>query len=287
MNFNGFSFDDGTRSLLEELDRASRVPHAVIIESPDAEKAMQAAVFLSMYALCDREEKPCGKCKNCLNAKNRAHPDVTYLTLQAKKTVYTVEQMRDLIKDAYILPNEANAKAYIFENCDERLSVQAQNTFLKLSEEPPPNVFFILLCRSAQSLLDTILSRFTVIRLKGDKALDKELLTAARDIAGSITENREYPLLKALNALTDKEKACDILSAVKLILRDALVILSGGEARTDEEAALKLAGRLTKSKLIEMIELCDSSSVNIKQNANINLLTTRMCGEFRRITWQR
>ena len=43
MNFNGFSFDDGTRSLLEELDRASRVPHAVIIESPDAEKAMQAA----------------------------------------------------------------------------------------------------------------------------------------------------------------------------------------------------------------------------------------------------
>ena len=40
-------------------------------------------------------------------------------------------------------------------------------------------------------------------------------------------------------------------------------------------------------KLINMIELCDSSALQIKQNVNINLLTTRLCGEFRRISWQR
>lgn len=287
LNFEGFSFDSPTQRSIEELCRGGRLPHALIIESADPEKALELAVFITMLALCGGDEKPCGVCKNCLNTKNRAHPDISYLKPPAQKSVYTVDQMRALIRDASILPNEANAKAYVLAECDERLSVQAQNTFLKLSEEPPPNVFFILLCRSAQSLLDTILSRFTVIRLKSETAFDAETLEAARLIAEGIVQNSEYPLLKALYALTDKERADGILTALKLILRDALVVLCGGNAGSDPDIAHKLSGRLTRKKLIEMIELCDSTALYIKQNANINLLTARMCGEFRRITWQR
>ncbi len=287
MNFSGFSFDDGTRRAVEQLSRDGRLPHALIIESDDPEKALELAVFITMFALCGAEERPCGSCKNCLNAKKRAHPDIIYLKPLQQKTVYTVEQMRSLIRDAYILPNEADAKAYVLEDCDTRLSVQAQNTFLKLSEEPPPNVFFILLCRSAQSLLDTILSRFTVIRLKSGLSFDEETLEAARQIAEGIVQNAEYHLLKALYVLTDRERAEAVLTALKLILRDALVMISGGSAGNVSQITRKLADRLTRKKLIEMIELCDSSALYIKQNANINLLTAHMCGEFRRITWQR
>lgn len=287
MNFNGFEFDEPTKRLLDEMDAGGRLPHALIIESEQEDKAAQLALFLSMAAVCGSAERPCGVCKNCLNAQKKHHPDVQYLQLEPKKKQYTVDQLRALIADAYILPNEANAKVYVLEQCDDRFPPLAQNTFLKLSEEPPQNVYFILLCKSARRLLTTILSRFTIIRLKGSASFDEEILAAARSIAQGIVEAREYPLLKAMLCLQNKEQAGDILAAVKQSLRDALVILSGGEAIGDRETAQKLASRLTRKKLLQMMELCDAMRGKIKQNGNINLLTTWMCGEFRRITWQR
>ena len=226
-------------------------------------------------------------CKNCVNAKSGSHPDITYLKLIQKKTVYTVEQMRELIKDAYIMPNEAAAKVYILKDCDELFSVQAQNTFLKLAEEPPQDVLFILICKNSQRLLETIRSRFTLIRLRGEEQFGEEAAAAAEKIALGIVENREYPLLRSLNPLKDKEAAVQILSALRLCLRDALALLSGGNPLGNAQTARVLASRLTRKKIIEMIELCGSSSDKLKQNVNINLLTTWMCGELRRITWQR
>ena len=287
MNFNGFEFDEPTKRLLTEMDGGGRLPHALIIESEQEDKAAQLALFLSMAAVCGSAVRPCGVCKNCLNAKKKNHPDVQYLQLEPKKKQYTVDQMRALIADAYILPNEANAKVYVLEKCDDRFSTLAQNTFLKLSEEPPQNVFFILLCKSAHRLLTTILSRFTVIRLKGSASFDDDALAAAKSIAEGIVDAREYPLLKSLLCLQNKEQAGDILAAVKQSLRDALVILSGGDAIGDRETAQKLASRLTRKKLLQMMELCNAMLGKIKQNGNINLLITWMCGEFRRITWQR
>ena len=269
------------------MERGSRLPHALIIESADAQKAAQLATFLSMFAVCTEEVRPCGVCKGCVNARRQSHPDILVLPLPPKKKQYSVEQMRDLIKDAYILPNEAGAKVYILQNCDEWFPPLPQNTFLKLSEEPPQNVFFILLCKSAQSLLPTILSRFTVIRLRSEEHFDEAADSAAEAIADGILSSTEYPLLKALNVLTDKEQAGAVIAAVRLRLRDAVAVLSGGEALGSEDTAQRLAGRLTRKKLLEMMELCDSSLDRIKQNGNINLLITWMCGEFRRITWQR
>ena len=290
MNFQGFNFDENVRTYLQELDSSKKLPHALLIEGADAQKASELAVFLSMYAVCSAENgKPCGVCKNCQNAKSKAHADVTYVELEKDKKQYTVDQMRRIGRDAYIIPNEADAKVYIFEQADTRFAKQdvAQNAFLKLAEEPPHNVVFILLCQSAQALLPTILSRFTIIRTGGEKQTDADVAAAAEAIVGGILDSREYPLLKALTVLGDKEKAPDILEAVRRSLRDALAILSGGDTLGSREQANQLASRLTRVKMIEMMELCSDAALKIKQNANINLLTTWLCGEFRRIIWQR
>lgn len=290
MNFNGFNFDDNTRARLEGLTRGGRLPHALLLESDDAGKAAQAAVLLSMAAVCGGSgERPCGVCRHCRNARSKAHADVTWLPLLPKKKQYTVDQVRGMIRDASILPNEADAKVYILESCDDRLASQpvAQNAFLKLAEEPPPNVYFMLLCQSAQSLLPTILSRFTLVRLHGGAAFDETERQAALAMARGILDSAEYPLLKAARALTDKEHAGGILAALRLHLRDAVALLSGGKPIGDPDVAGALAGRLTRKKLTELLSLCDSAGIKIKQNVNINLLTTWLCGECRRITWQR
>ena len=76
MNFDGFDFDDNIKQTFNTLDIQGRVPHAVVIESRDSEKAMNLAVFLSMYAVCTEPVKPCGHCEQCLKAKNSAHADI-------------------------------------------------------------------------------------------------------------------------------------------------------------------------------------------------------------------
>ena len=289
MSFSGFELDSGTQHTLRLLAASGRLPHAVIIESKSPQKAMELAVCLSAYAVCQGEDKPCGVCRQCRNALNKTHCDISYVQPEKKsKTgIYSIEQLRALVGDAQIRPNDADCKVYIFEEADKRFPEISQNAFLKLLEEPPQRIFFFLLCESAKALLGTIRSRCTVIRTGGEADIGAESLEAAKAIAKGILSTREYELLKALNALTDKERQKEILLAVRLLLRDALALLSGGDALTDGETARLLAAKLTRAKLIRMIELTDRSDGMLRQNININLLTTSLCGEYRRILWQR
>lgn len=287
MNFSGFDFDESVKESLSALDNHGRIPHAIVIESKNKEAALEAAKFLSMYVVCTSDNKPCKVCEQCHKAQNKAHADISYAYPEKKSKTYSIEQMRSIIKDAYIRPNEADAKVYIFEEADNRLTQIAQNSFLKLLEEPPQNVYFILLCESAQKLLVTILSRCTVVRLKNEVKISEKPLEYAEKIVKGIISSREYDLLLALNVLADKENADETLSTVRMILRDGLAVSVGTKAVFNEKLGKELASRFTKGKIIEMIELTDNSAIKIKQNININLLTTWLCGEYRRISWQR
>lgn len=287
MKFSGFDFDESVKDALSALDNHGRIPHAIIIESKNKESALEAAKFLSMYAVCTSDNKPCKVCEQCHKAEIKCHADISYPRPENKSKTYSIEQMRSIIKDSYILPNEANAKVYVFEEADNRLTDIAQNSFLKLLEEPPQNVYFILLCESAQKLLVTILSRCTVVRLKNEVRISEKALEYAEKIVKGIISSREYDLLLSLNVLSDKENADETLSTVRMILRDGLALSIGTKAVFNEKLGRELATRFTKGKIIEMIELTDNSAIKIKQNININLLTTWLCGEYRRISWQR
>lgn len=287
MNFNGFDTDSKTKDTLKSLDNNGKLPHALILEGADRERLKQIAEFLAMYAVCTGTNKPCGECPQCVKARAKSHADINYPTPSNKSNTYSIEQMRDIIKDAHIIPNEADAKVYVFEEADLRFSAITQNSFLKLLEEPPKNVYFFLLCENAQRLLITILSRCTLVKIAGTPTPDEVSAESAKAIVKGILSSREYELMLALKTLNDKQKSDEIFTIVKQILRDAVAVLSGANAVYDSSLANSLAARFTKLKLIKMLELCDSASLKIKQNININLLTTWLCGEYRRISWQR
>ncbi len=287
MNFSGFNFDENTVKAIKTLDNNGRIPHAIVIEGKNREILLETAKYLSMYAVCTSENKPCGQCAQCHKASNQAHADISYAYPEKKSKTYTIEQMRNIAKDAYIRPNEAVAKVYIFEEADNRLSAIAQNSFLKLLEEPPSNVHFIMLCENAQKLLITILSRCTVIRLKSEKSFSETAVENAKSIVKGIISAREYDLLLAVNSLSDKDNSADTLEAVRLIMRDGIALLEGADSVFDEELGKSLATRFTKGRLLKMIELTEDAGIKIKHNININLLTTWLCGEYRRISWQR
>lgn len=287
MNFSTFDFDESTKELIETLDNNGRLPHAIIIEAKDKSKSLELAKFLSMYAVCSERDKPCGTCSHCIKAKKKSHSDISYAYPEKKSQTYSIDQIRSIIKDAYIKPNEASSKVYIFEEADIRLSVIAQNSFLKLLEEPPQNVYFILLCENVQKFLITIRSRCNIVKLKSNESFDEVTVSKGENIVKGILSSREYDLLLALNVLSDKEKYDEILSVVKLVLRDGLAILSGGDSIFNPTLGRAVATQFTKRVIIEMITLTEDAKIKIKNNININLLTTWLCGEYRRISWQR
>lgn len=287
MNFNSFDFDKNTIEVLSTLEAGGRLPHAVIIECEDEKRSLKCAKFLAEYLVCTAEHKPCEKCNQCIKANDLAHPDIAVPKTENVSHTFSMKQMLDIIRDAYIIPNEANAKVYIFENADNALKVDVQNAFLKTLEEPPKDVHFFLLCKNAQKLLITIRSRCTIVRIGGSQALSDSAITGAKAIINGIISSKEYDLLKALNVLCDKDTADNVLSAVALTLRDGLAILSGAKSEFDSELAKKLASRFIQKQIIDMLELTETSKIKLKQYVNINLLTTWLCGEYRRISWQR
>ena len=122
-----------------------KLSHAYIISS---------ASELAAKMLCSGAgQRPCGVCRDCRKVKARVHPDLTIVSQLVddkgnRKKEIQIDQIRDMGADAYVLPNEAAEKVYIIERADT-MNERAQNAALKLFEEPPRGVHFILCAQNA------------------------------------------------------------------------------------------------------------------------------------------
>lgn len=288
MNFLDFQIDSSLKEELSSLEKQNRLPHAIIINGGNEQSRLDAAVFLSMWAICSESTNaPCGKCKSCLNAKGKIHSDVYYAQGSGKTEIYNVDEIRKVNADTVIKPNEAKNKVYIFLDADKRMPVISQNTFLKTLEEPPENILFILTTENSGSLLSTILSRAAVFNIPLSDKFEEDALELAKDIVKGILKPSEIDLLLATGKLIKKQTALSVLPLVSRLFRDGLVFSAGGKCTLDEEYGRSLAKRLTKSRLLSLIELNEKAIVKINQNVNLNLLATWLCGEYRRISWQK
>mgnify|MGYP004640948731 CR=1 FL=1 len=287
MNFSDFEFDEALKLRLDSLYSQNRQPHAIVIEGADEEKCEQLSTFLTMRAVCRAENKPCGKCEQCIKAKEQAHPDIYYAQPEKKSQIYSIEQMRDIIENASIRPNEADIKIFVFRNAEKRLLPVVQNSFLKLLEEPPQNCLFLLLCKNSRGLLNTILSRCTVITVKGDESFGEEAISLAKAIAEGTVAPSEWQLLSAFSGFTDRKLADETLAVLTVIFRDCVAVSRGIKARIDAELAIKLGKRITTGMALQLVEATEQARQKILQNVNMDLLSAFLSGEYRRIIWQR
>ncbi len=100
----------------------------------------------------------CGKCPSCTYFNAGTHPDMKYFeTDEGKKTLSVATMREKLIPDTAIAPQISKKKVYMV-NMDN-IEIKYQNLLLKVLEEPPAGVVFILLCTDSANVLPTILSR--------------------------------------------------------------------------------------------------------------------------------
>lgn len=179
MKISGFI---GNERIIEQfgcLIDAGRFPHAVVIEGAEGLGKKTLARLLATALVCHGEEKPCMECTQCHKAMEKLHPDIFEYSAAGGANSFHVDVIRDVIKDAYVQPNEAEYKVYILGNAD-CMSISAQNALLKVLEEPPKYVVFILTARSKSMLLETVLSRSVVVTLEGVNADEGALFISSQ-----------------------------------------------------------------------------------------------------------
>lgn len=158
----------GQREVIKSLQNSIKnhmIGHAYIFEGPEGiGKRTMASIFAGTL-VCDREDvEPCGVCVNCIKHESKNHPDIKVICDENAGSI-GIDLIRELKKDMYIKPYESDRKIYIIPYA-ERMSVQAQNSLLKILEEPPQYGMIILTTANASLLLDTILSRAVLVRFR-------------------------------------------------------------------------------------------------------------------------
>lgn len=280
--FDGFEGGGDIRESLSFAFSGERMPHAVILEGEPGSGTDKLAAILAKAAVCLSDgDKPCGKCAGCVKAQAGSHPDIVTLNGDENPRAFPVDAIRQIRSDAYIRPNEAPRKVFVLLGV-QNMSEISQNALLKILEEPPENVLFILTTVSAAALLPTVRSRAQLFPVAGGSL--PEDWTQAEQVARSVMASGEAELLFATARLMkDREGFRSVLKQISLLFRDALVLRSGGTSCLSgrQETAAALGGGLTRLNLVRMMEETEKAQNALQQNANTALLATAYCAGLR------
>ena len=180
------------RHFLRAQVAAQCIGQSYLFCGPAGSNKTAAAYALAQAALC--EKGGCGTCSTCEKIRRRNHPDVRYIAPEGAAG-YLVGQIRDITSDVDRAPIQAQRKAYIIDRVD-LMNASAANAFLKTLEEPPQHVVLILLGRTREAVLPTIVSRCQVVPFRH---------IPAHEACGIISQNTGVPPTRAAVALA----ACD------------------------------------------------------------------------------
>ena len=241
-----FSEVIGQKHITETLQRQvaeGRLSHAYLFTGTRGTGKTTCAKILAKAVNCEHPVNgdPCNQCPACLGIDSGSLLDVLELDAASNNGVDQVRALRD---EAIYSPAHVKYRVYIVDEV-HMLSTAAFNALLKILEEPPAHLIFILATTELQKVPATILSRCQRYAFK--RILPKDIAERLLYVAGQ----EQIPLTR--------EGADLIARLADGALRDALSLLDQCAAVEGDIGAeqvlevLGLAGNLQTAKLMELI----------------------------------
>ena len=243
----------GNAHILAQLRRP--LAHAYLISGDSETRRKTLADYIARTLICNRAdgERPCDACAACDKVRRGIHPDMLVRGLIEGKKEIPVATIREMAAEAPTLPNEAEAKVYIVEAADS-LNHSAQNAFLKLLEEPPSFVTFLLLAENPLALLPTVRSRCVHLALTPEVAETRAAEAEARALADTFFAVLHGSELDLLSFCVSLEKVERQILTVFTALCHAELTTALGKAGAD------------RVRLMKAVDLMDSLRTDLRFN---------------------
>lgn len=289
--FDGIFGQPRVREFLRASIASGRVSHAYLFTGPAGSNKTAAAYAFAQAILC--KDHGCRTCDDCRRIERRKHPDVHFYTPEGAQG-YLIEQIREIVSGVSLAPIRAKGKVYILDRVD-LLGVSAANAFLKTLEEPVEGVTFILLGRTREAVLPTIVSRCQVVPFRHIPAREaagilsqktgvtpEQARIAIETCNGSIT--RAMTFAKSAERAEFRTRIMEVLSNLPLsderdVLEYAAELIERAKAPLDNvrtqqsEELAESADFLTKTAL-KQIELRHKRALSMATRESLNQTTS-------------
>lgn len=185
--------------------------------------------------------------------KKFINKNTLFFEIKSEGKEYSIKEIKDLIRETNIFHKET--RIYFLENF-QLSSLEAQNAFLKLLEEPPANTLFVLSVDNENKLIPTIRSRTQIVRL--DKKNLTVITTQVKAVLNKLISDSNFNLL-SITPFT--------LEDIIIFFRERLIFDKKAPAIIKE--TLKLKNLLENNNLNPQLTL-DHMLIFIWKTYNIN-----------------
>lgn len=239
---------DNIVRILSNQIASERVGHAYLFCGTRGTGKTTTARLLAKGVNClSNEEKPCGKCKNCLDIAAGRFVDVIEVDAASNNGIEDVKAIRESV---LYPPAIGRKKVYIIDEV-HMMSKPGFNALLKTLEEPPDNIIFILATTDPDRLPQTILSR--CIRMDFKRVANQKIIEQIRQICEDRGIDIDDSALSLLAMNADGS------------VRDALTLLeqttTGRSGLVDRKSVLEALGSVGDETYVEIISAIEGGKV--------------------------
>lgn len=301
MNFNMLvKNQDDYKNLVEEIQQGG-LGKSTLIFSEDKFYSKEFALALASAILEGGDFEGVHSQKVCLGA----HPDVK---VYPKGDKFLVSDSQEIVEECFIKPIFADKKIFIINDIDGAMEV-SQNKLLKVLEEPPAGVFFLITASNQNLVLPTIKSRCNKVELKklsgqsisqvmmayengnllavmcdgnvGDainlakKGNGKEIFDIALSLVCQMTSSKTL-ITFSKKVLSLKDDAKIVLKIFAFLLEDILFLKVGEGERikfsSAKESLMRVKDDFSVRAICEIRKLIDNAMKEITFNGNMTLI---------------
>lgn len=266
-----------TASLKNQV-KNNEISHAYIFQGTRGTGKTSAAKILSRAVNCLHpiDGNPCNECENCKQILNESVLDVVEMDAASNNGV---DDIRELKEKVIYPPQSLKYKVYIIDEV-HMLSKGAFNALLKILEEPPRHLIFILATTEIQKIPATILSRsqkYNFKRISIDEI--KENLKRVTELEGKSCDDEVFTLISksADGAMRDALSVLDQLltkNKEHINIDDAMEVLG----ISSSELLFSLSKALVEKNVSQTLFTIDEI---YKEGVDFNTLSSQILSHFR------